>query len=145
MLCKPIRTCHLGKLLGLRSIFCRRIPDVQNLSMALAHHFFSKLELGFIPALRSRCGTCTHAAYPKCVSCQEVLIIRLSEILAYTFDQSRRWRLLGIAIFLRYLVIVRRATPSPCFLSSSTKSSSLSGFCLSSFPMISCSLMRIVS
>ena len=63
----------------------------------------------------------------------------------HTLDQSRRWRLLGIAIFLRYFVIVRRATPRPCFLSSSTKSSSLSGLVLSSLPMISCNLIRIVS
>ncbi len=33
MICKPIRTCHLGKLLGLPSATCRHIPDVQNLSM----------------------------------------------------------------------------------------------------------------
>jgi hypothetical protein len=60
-------------------------------------------------------------------------------------DQSLLCRLLGIAIFLRYLVIVRLATPSPCFFSSSTKSSSLIGFVLSSLSMISCNLMRIVS
>ncbi len=60
-------------------------------------------------------------------------------------DQSLLCRLLGIAIFLRYLVIVRLATPSPCFFNSSTKSSSLIGFVLSSLSMISCSLMRIVS
>ena len=60
-------------------------------------------------------------------------------------DQSLLCRLLGMAIFLRYLVIVRLATPSPCFFSSSTRSSSLIGFVLSSLSMISCNLMRIVS
>ncbi len=31
----------------------------------------------------------------------------------YFFDQSRRWRLLGMSIFSRYLVTVRRATLKP--------------------------------
>ena len=39
--------------------------------------------------------------------------------------QSRRWRLLGMFIALRYLVTVRRATVTPCLASSATSSSSL--------------------
>ena len=41
--------------------------------------------------------------------------------------QTRLWRELGMPIFWRYLVIVRRATLSPCFFSSLTRSSSLKG------------------
>ena len=43
----------------------------------------------------------------------------------FTSVQSRRWRLLGMPIRLRYLVTVRRATVMPAFFSSSTSFSSL--------------------
>ncbi len=43
----------------------------------------------------------------------------------YRFVQSRRCRELGIPIFWRYFVMVRRATWRPCLASSSTNWSSL--------------------
>jgi hypothetical protein len=45
--------------------------------------------------------------------------------LSFFFDQSRRWRELGMSSFSRYLVTVRRATLKPRFLSRRMISTSL--------------------
>ncbi len=56
---------------------------------------------------------------------KEMALGQERELLHAYFDQSRRCRELGIPIFLRYLVTVRRATFRSCFLSCLTRSSSL--------------------
>ena len=71
MICKPVRTCHLGKLLGHRSVFRRPIPYVQNLSMARRSGVVAKLRHSSLIA-----------RFPH---------LKNNELVAFSYSCSARW------------------------------------------------------